>query len=94
MKSSIQLLFLFLLGLVASAAIPLPTPHSRPRTARFAIAGFQEVCCSSVPPCAVDVTDGTQACHSVLTSCRAGADCCPGLECKTYDGDSFCVPGG
>ncbi|KAK0716787.1 hypothetical protein B0T26DRAFT_750933 [Lasiosphaeria miniovina] len=37
---------------------------------------------------------GAEACHSVLTSCRQDADCCPGLRCKKYDSESFCIPGG
>jgi maltodextrin utilization protein YvdJ len=42
MKSSIQVVFFFLLGLVASFAIPLPKSR-----AQFAIADFKEVCCLS-----------------------------------------------
>ncbi|KAK3392898.1 hypothetical protein B0H63DRAFT_456777 [Podospora didyma] len=37
---------------------------------------------------------GPEACHSVLTSCHVDTDCCPDLRCKTYDSESFCIPGG
>ncbi|KAK0730239.1 hypothetical protein B0H67DRAFT_26485 [Lasiosphaeris hirsuta] len=37
---------------------------------------------------------GTQACHSVLTSCRLSVDCCPDLLCRAFDGESLCTPGG
>ena len=38
--------------------------------------------------------DSFQACHSILTSCRATTDCCPGLKCQAFDGESLCIPGG
>ena len=35
-----------------------------------------------------------KACHSILTSCRTDADCCSDLQCRTFDGESLCIPGG
>ena len=49
MKFSIQVVFFFLLGLVASFAIPLPKSR-----AQFAIADFKEVCCLSLERSAKD----------------------------------------
>ncbi|KAL2136160.1 hypothetical protein VTI74DRAFT_5213 [Chaetomium olivicolor] len=37
---------------------------------------------------------GKDACHSILTNCRVDTDCCSGLSCKTFDGESLCIPGG
>ncbi|KAK1757313.1 hypothetical protein QBC47DRAFT_375652 [Echria macrotheca] len=35
-----------------------------------------------------------EACHSLLTSCRTGSECCPGLACKAIDGELLCTPSG
>ncbi|AEO65512.1 857d92f3-c01a-490f-a144-7ccef4b39547 [Thermothielavioides terrestris] len=37
---------------------------------------------------------GKEACHPILSSCRAAVDCCAGLRCATFDGEALCVPGG
>ncbi|KAL2262623.1 hypothetical protein VTK26DRAFT_658 [Humicola hyalothermophila] len=75
MRSSIHIVLFFLLGLVASFAIPRPA--ARPQ-AQYAVVDFA----------------GKEACHSILTACRVDTECCPGLQCKSFDGESLCVPGG
>ncbi|KAK3336285.1 hypothetical protein B0T19DRAFT_437066 [Cercophora scortea] len=79
MKSSV--IFLLFSGLAAGLAIPARSPDPAPSPEAETQRRLHEF------------YYGSEACHSVLTTCRVDSDCCPGMRCGTYDGEALCTPG-
>ena len=91
MKLSMQFMLFFLLGLVASLALP---KRQSPKQYTLVDSGKAVRADPSGHFRQFIVIDSQQACYSILTSCRTSADCCGGLRCGSFDDDMLCVPAG